>query len=69
MITWITANLGTIVVSLILIVIVAAVISKMIKDKRNGISSCGGNCAHCSMCASCGKKEKTDKRDTGGEIT
>ena len=58
MITWITANLGTIVVSLILIVIVAAVISKMIKDKRNGISSCGGNCAHCSMCASCGKKEK-----------
>ena len=53
MFIWITENLGTIVVSAILIVIVTAAILKMIKDKRNGISSCGGNCTHCSMCASC----------------
>ena len=57
MLAWIIENLGNIIVSLILIVIVAAVIFKMIKDKKNGISSCGGNCAHCSMCASCQKKD------------
>ncbi len=56
MLTYLSANLGTIIVSLILIVIVAAIIRKLIIDKRNGISSCGGNCAHCKMCASCRKR-------------
>ncbi len=56
MLTWISVNLGTIVVSLILIIVVSAVVFKMIKDKKNGISSCGGNCAHCKMCAACRKK-------------
>ena len=58
MVAWITANLGTIVVSIVLIAIVTAVIFKLIKDKKNGISSCGGNCAHCGMCASCRRPEK-----------
>ena len=56
MITWIMTNLGNIAVTLILIVIVSAVIFKLITDKKNGISSCGGNCAHCGMCVSCDKK-------------
>ena len=59
MLAWIIENLGNIIVSLILIFIVAAVIFKMIKDKKNGISSCGGNCAHCNMCASCQSVNKT----------
>ena len=58
MVTWITANIGNIVVSLILIAIVTAVIFKLVKDKKNGISSCGGNCAHCGMCASCQRPDK-----------
>ncbi|MBR4719809.1 MAG: FeoB-associated Cys-rich membrane protein [Lachnospiraceae bacterium] len=53
MFIWIAENIGTIIVSAILIAIVTAVIFKMIKDKKNGITSCGGNCTHCSMCASC----------------
>lgn len=57
MLTWISANLGSIVVFLILAAIVTAVIYKMIKDRKNGISSCGGNCAKCGMCGSCGKKD------------
>ena len=57
MLTWISANLGSIVVFLILVAIVTAVIYKMIKDRKNGISSCGGNCAKCGMCGSCGKKD------------
>lgn len=58
MITWIMTNLGNIVVSLILIAIVTAVIFKLIKDKKNGVSSCGGNCKSCGMCASCNRKDK-----------
>jgi hypothetical protein len=57
MLAWITANLGNIAVTLLLIAIVTAVIIKLIKDKKNGISSCGGNCAHCGMCAACRKAD------------
>ena len=58
MIAWITANFGNIIVSLILIAVVTAVIFKLVKDKKNGVSSCGGNCAHCGMYGSCGRKDK-----------
>ena len=53
MITWITQNIGTILVILVLTVVVAVIIIKMIKDKRQGKSSCGNNCAHCAMAGSC----------------
>ncbi len=40
--------MGTIIISLILIVIVAIVIASIIKDKRSGRHpSCGGNCGSC----------------------
>ena len=63
MITWITANSANIVVSLILIATVTAVIFKLIKDKKNGISSCGENCANCVMRTSC--TDKKEKRENG----
>ncbi len=50
MISWITGNLGTILITVLLVLIVAEIILSMIKDKRRGRSSCGGNCAHCRMC-------------------
>ena len=53
MLTWITANIGTILVTLLLILMVAGIIRSMIKDKKQGKSSCGGNCAHYKMCAGC----------------
>ncbi|MBP5306088.1 MAG: FeoB-associated Cys-rich membrane protein [Lachnospiraceae bacterium] len=52
MIALISENLGTIVVSLILILAVVLIIRSMINDKKQGKSSCGGNCAGCKMCAS-----------------
>ena len=61
MATWITANIGNIVVSLILIAIVASVITKLIKDKKSSRPSCGGNCAHCGMFASCGLAGKKEE--------
>ena len=50
MILWITENIGTIVVSLILILIVTGAILTMIRDKKQGRSCCGGNCSKCGMC-------------------
>ncbi len=57
MLTWLTANLGTIVVTLLLIAAVAGIVRSLIRDKRQGKPSCGGNCGHCGMCASCRQKQ------------
>ena len=56
MLEWFTENLGTIIVSILLILAVAGIILSMVKDKKQGKSSCGGNCAHCKMCAAAGKQ-------------
>jgi hypothetical protein len=58
MISWIMGNIGTIVVASLLIIAVTGIIISMIRDKKQGRSSCGGNCAHCKMCASCKTAEK-----------
>ena len=53
MITWLTENIGTIVVLAVLILIVAGIIRSMIKTKKQGGSSCGCGCSGCSGCSSC----------------
>lgn len=53
MLSWLSANIGTILISLVLICIVAAVIIIMRRDKKKGKSTCGGNCGHCPMGTSC----------------
>ena len=62
MILWITENLGTIIISLILILMVAGIIRSIIRDKRNGVSACGGNCAHCHGCTACLQESNADRR-------
>lgn len=47
--------MGTIIISLILLAIVASVIFKMIKDKKAGKSSCGCGCSSCPMSKACHK--------------
>ena len=59
MIAWLAENLGTILISIALIVLVALIMRSMIRDKKMGKSTCGGSCASCKMCAACrqaGKK-------------
>lgn len=56
MFAWIAENAATIIICLVLAVIVAAIIVKMVRDKKKGRSSCGCNCAHCAMAGSCHKK-------------
>ena len=58
MFTWISANIGTILICLVLIVIVAAIIRSLIRDKKRGKSSCGAGCAHCAMSGSCHRNNK-----------
>ncbi len=62
MITWIIQNLGTIIILILLTALVTGIISGMIKDKKHGRSSCGGNCAHCKMCTAC-KGENTKEKN------
>lgn len=51
MITWLAENLGTILISIVLIALVAVIIRTMIRDKKMGKSTCTGSCASCKMCA------------------
>ena len=41
---------GTIIVAGILVVIVAAILFGMRKDRKNGNGSCGGDCSKCKGC-------------------
>ena len=53
---WSSNNLGTILITLVLILIVAGVIYSIVRDKKKGKSLCGGNCGHCAMGCSCHKQ-------------
>lgn len=53
MLSWITANLSTIIVSIILLGIIVGIVVHMIKQKKQGKSSCGCNCSGCAMSGSC----------------
>lgn len=57
MLEWIMANIGTIIVALIVCAVVVAVAVKMVKDKKKGKSSCGCGCSSCPMSGKCHSKE------------
>ncbi|MCR5846952.1 MAG: FeoB-associated Cys-rich membrane protein [Lachnospiraceae bacterium] len=61
MISWLLSNIWTIVISVVLLVIVSLIIVKLVKDRKNGRSSCGCGCEGCSMNGSCNKK--TSRQD------
>ena len=56
---WFMQNLGTVLVAVILIILVALVIRSLVKDKKAGKSTCGSNCAHCAMAGKCHQVKKT----------
>jgi uncharacterized membrane-anchored protein YhcB (DUF1043 family) len=47
MLKWLSANWASLVVGLVLACIVAAVIVKMVRDKKRHKSTCGCSCAGC----------------------
>lgn len=50
---WLGANLGSIIVALIVIAIIAFAAYSLIKDKKSGKGSCGCGCANCAMHGKC----------------
>ena len=54
MLTWLKANLLTIVVALILLGVVVLILRRLALDKRAGKHICGGSCGSCGGgCGSC----------------
>lgn len=53
MLSWMTANLATIVISALLLAIVTFISLYLIRQRKRGKSSCGCSCAHCAMNGRC----------------
>ncbi len=53
MLEWIQSNVANIVVVTILVAVTAAIIVKMIRDRKAGKSSCGGDCSRCAGACHC----------------
>ena len=51
--SWLISNLGTIIVSAVIIGIVALIVFKHFKNKKAGVSSCAAGCANCPMKGKC----------------
>ncbi len=53
MLQWISANAGTLVLCILLLAVVAWIVRSLLRQRKQGKSSCGCNCAHCAMHGSC----------------
>ena len=53
--TWIAENVGTILIALALLLVVAAIVYSLLRNRKKGRSSCGGHCVSCPMGGSCHK--------------
>ena len=53
MLEWLYSNLANILIIGAVLGIVTLVIVSMVRDKRDGKSSCGCNCSHCAMAGKC----------------
>ena len=58
MLTWLSANIGTVLITLLLIAAVAAAVAKLLRDKKKGRSSCGCGCKNCAMRGACRQNQK-----------
>ena len=53
MLTWLSANLINIVLVAVIVLVVGLLIRSMVRDRKAGKRSCGGNCASCGVCSGC----------------
>lgn len=53
---WISANLASLLVGLLVFAAALAAVIKIMRDRKNGKSGCGGNCAGCAMRGACHKE-------------
>jgi hypothetical protein len=57
---WLMNNLGTIVVGLVVLAIIAAIVVVMIRNKKKGKSTCGCGCSNCPMGGACHSAKKNE---------
>ena len=55
MLAWLSENLATIIVCVVLIAVVAAIIFSMVRNRKKGKSSYSCGCSNCPMNGSCNK--------------
>ena len=67
MLSWLCNNLGTIIVSAVLVLIVALVLFVMIRDKRAGKSACSHSCGSCAVSAECQRRAKEFRKETAAK--
>ena len=53
MISWLSANYGTLLVGFLVLAAVFAVVLNMIRNKKQGKSSCGCGCSGCPHSCAC----------------
>ncbi len=51
--TWLLANKGTLIVSLLLLLAVGRIVYALLKKRKTGQSSCGCSCGSCPMGKTC----------------
>lgn len=55
---WIIENIGTILVSLIVLAVIGGAAAVVIRNRRSGKGRCGCGCANCAMRAQCHGQSK-----------
>ena len=53
MLNWLSQNLPTILVALVVLAVCTLIVVKMIRDKKKGKSSCGCGCEGCAHKGDC----------------
>ena len=68
MLTWLSQNVGTILVCAVIIAVFALLIRSLIRDRKKGKSSCCGGCAGCANACHCHPATATEpSADTAEE--
>ena len=56
MLEWLSANIGSIIIGAVILVILVLIIRSLLKNKKQGKTSCGCGCSSCLMNGSCHKQ-------------
>ena len=56
---WLQENFASILVGLVLLIVVAAVVVRMVRDKKAGKSGCGCGCEGCAKHSFCHPQRHT----------
>ena len=50
---WLTENISTVIIAVILLAVLTAIAVRLIRNKKQGKSSCGCGCKNCALSGKC----------------